>query len=160
MTESERFWAKVLKQPDGCWEWVGARTDRGYGVFQISQPRKSVRAHRWAYAEYHGIDIRDLLAEVVRHHCDNPCCVNPAHLAEGTHEDNARDRDSRGRTGRHGRYKLTEEQVEEIRTAPGSQRAVAARFGVTQSWVSRLRSVIVDDGRVDAATDEVEHPAD
>ena len=35
----------------------------------------------------------------VLHHCDNPPCVNPDHIYVGTPQDNANDRDRRGRNG-------------------------------------------------------------
>lgn len=74
----------------------------------------------------------------VLHHCDNPPCVNPAHLYVGTHKQNARDRKLRNRQVQGTRIntnKLTEAQVYEIRSAldaGDTQAAVGARYGITQ----------------------------
>lgn len=93
-TDAERFWAKVDKT-DGCWNWT-ACTSHGYGQFKLSKAEKTVRAHRFSYFLHYGeFDPKWR----VLHSCDNPPCVNPAHLRLGTDADNARDRDDRGRNG-------------------------------------------------------------
>jgi hypothetical protein len=80
----------------------------------------------------------------VLHRCDNPPCVNPAHLYVGTHRQNARDRSLRNRGVRGRRVntnKLTEAQVLEIRAlcdAGERQAHVARRFGITQTMVSHI----------------------
>jgi hypothetical protein len=75
---------------------------------------------------------------VVRHTCDNPPCVNPAHLVIGAQLDNVRDMVERGR--RRGRS-LTADQVAEVRrraAAGESYRDLAASAGVDASTVGRI----------------------
>ncbi|QIN93650.1 HNH endonuclease [Gordonia phage DumpsterDude] len=146
---AERFWAKVDK--DGpvirpelgkCWVWTGATKDGGYGVIRPSGQRSGppAKAHRVS-AEFAGMDVA---GRFVLHACDNPPCVNPAHLRPGAPIDNVEDMVSRGRQGRgetSGTNKLTGDQVSEIRelVAAGMlHREVAERFGVARSNVTRI----------------------
>lgn len=92
---AERFWSKVDTSAGlfGCWPWAAGRNDKGYGMFRVEG--RDRRAHRIAWTLTNG-PIPDGL--LVLHECDNPPCVNPAHLHLGTDADNARERDERGRT--------------------------------------------------------------
>ena len=86
-----RFWSKVKKTQD-CWIWTASRTDRGYGSFGLDG--KVRRAHRVAYELAVG-PIPDGMS--ILHACDNPPCVNPAHLRVGTQVQNMADELVRGR---------------------------------------------------------------
>ena len=97
MTPDERFWSKVAKTDDGCWLWTAGGTKAGYGLFHPSTVK--VYAHRYSYVLANGPIPEGM---VVRHDCDTPRCVNPAHLRLGTNADNVRDRVQRGRTTRKG----------------------------------------------------------
>ncbi len=86
----ERFWPKVDKRgADECWEWTASRRGRGYGSFGVPDVGV-VDAHRMSYALAHDMDVTNM-PFVVRHTCDNPPCVNPAHLLAGTMQDNMDD---------------------------------------------------------------------
>jgi hypothetical protein len=90
----ERFWSKVDKSGGGntCWAWLAATTRGGYGNFSIDgKPR---RAHRVVWEIVNG-KIPDGLDCL--HTCDNPPCVNPAHLFLGTKNDNMADMRAKGR---------------------------------------------------------------
>lgn len=94
---ASRFWIKVDRSggPDTCWIWTGAQRQAfGYGMFSIG--RKSISTHRYSWLLHNGA-IPDGLQ--VLHHCDNPRCVNPAHLFLGTQKDNVRDARDKGRLG-------------------------------------------------------------
>lgn len=92
---TSRFWSKVVRDPSGCWLWIGAiATDTGYGIFYAGDDVR-MGAHVFAFELANpGADRTGL---VVRHTCDTPNCVNPQHLKLGTHADNMKDMDDRGR---------------------------------------------------------------
>ena len=79
----------------GCWLWVGKRKEsRGwYGIINVH--KIPIYAHRVAWILFNGpIPAR----HEVMHTCDNPPCVNPAHLKLGTHFDNMKDMQTKGRS--------------------------------------------------------------
>jgi len=138
-TMEERFWEKVDKRgPEECWPWTAASQPEGYGNFWDGESH--VGAHRVSFKLEHG----DPDGEVVRHTCDNPSCVNPRHLLTGDHQDNARDREERNprdRSGENaGRSKLTEEDVQEIKSRLGedTQEELAEEFEVSRSAISHI----------------------
>lgn len=102
---------KILSytQPNGeCLEWTRCFNTDGYPRMGI-KGNSNIKVHRLVFELTHGMDISGL---VIRHRCDNPKCINPAHLVDGTNADNMRDRDERER---HGKAKLSHQEVKEIR---------------------------------------------
>lgn len=132
-----RFFAKVVETESGCHEWTGCLMPNGYGQFH--KDGKTAYAHRVAYELANG----DLNGAHVLHSCDNRKCVNPAHLFAGDLTANMQDMVAKGRQAhgtRNGHAKLTEDQVCKIRSFLGTNREIAAQFGVTPSLVSLIRS--------------------
>jgi hypothetical protein len=135
---AERIAEKAKPVESGCHEWQGCLLPNGYG--QVHLKGKTVLAHRAAYEVANG-PIPDGL--FVLHSCDNRKCVNPDHLSVGTRDDNAADMVSKLRQAhgtKNGHAKLTSEQVRDIRAAIGSCKEIGARYSVTYSTVSMIRS--------------------
>ncbi len=146
-----RFWAKVDRGgpihpvlKTRCWVWTANKDKHGYGQFKTGD--RPHAAHRWSWQTHRGPVPLGLC---VLHHCDNPACVNPAHLFLGTHSDNATDREAKGRGGvklmrrgeQNGWAKLTEEMVREARRRHVKRdrqngcHAIAREFGVSPNTV-------------------------
>lgn len=136
----ERFDFHAIDSNDqGCRIWTGERdTKMGYGRLYVTEVpgRRRVYAHRWAYEHFVG-PIPDGM--LVLHACDNPPCVNPHHLFLGTQADNMHDCAEKGR--KNYRRKVTPELAEQIRSTHrqvGSQRKVAAEFGLSKTTVAEV----------------------
>lgn len=136
------FEAKVLKT-DSCWLWLGTVTRR-WGRPMFKTCGKLVQAHRYAYRLYVG-EIPSGMN--ILHSCDNPMCVNPAHLRPGTTQENVKDRVARGRSATgaaNHNTKLTPDQVQIIRSYDyskrGSAAALARSLGVSHTALNYVRT--------------------
>jgi hypothetical protein len=89
------FWQNVDSSAgiDKCWPWKG-RTTKKYG--RIDFKGAAWPASRLAYIIANGRIVGGNKMYVC-HSCDNPPCVNPAHLWLGTAKDNVRDMVAKGR---------------------------------------------------------------
>lgn len=126
-----------------CILWKGPKRKDGYGRVTVDGRREY--AHRVAYCKVRGIPLLAIKGVVIRHTCDNPPCVNGAHLVDGRQADNVQDAVERGRNAaceKHGRAKLSDDQVREIRQTFTGERgqvvALAKRFKVSHSMVSLI----------------------
>ena len=155
------FWSKVDKaggpihpEHGRCWTWNAGRFSApdNYGGFAIR--RRVHKAHRVAFTIANG-RIADGLC--VLHRCDNPPCVRPDHLFLGTNRDNTADMVSKGRKApsggaiapdrqprgmRHGRARLTDDDVRAMRARLDAGESVAAirqSFGICESLVYKIR---------------------
>ena len=142
-----RFWRKVDKRgPDECWPWTASTVGGGYG--QIGRGGRgggNEIAHRLSWMIANGPIPEGLY---ILHSCDNPICVNPAHLSPGTQKRNLDDMAAKGRANRIGARgergglaKLTWPKVEKIRSKykEGARQVdLAKEFGVSQATISEI----------------------
>lgn len=146
-----RFWGnvKIGKTDNSCHEWLAHRNSKGYGRLNVAG--KNIMAHRFAWILKYG-EIPD--DKIICHRCDNPSCVNWRHLWIGTHADNIRDRDSKGRHKPHSRVqyqemqklcakkkrKLSEIDVRNIRSCDTDGVTLAKQYELTKSMISLIRT--------------------
>jgi hypothetical protein len=138
---------RVKPAANGCWLWTG-NSVRGYG--RVDYGGKKLILHRLIF----GLCVGPVRGRIeVCHNCpggDNPACVNPAHLFLGTHVENMRDSEQKGRNSHPGQQgeeksqaKLTDEAVRDIRRRAangpwGIKKQLAQEYGVSQACISEV----------------------
>lgn len=155
---TEQFFAKVnpngptpAHRPDlgPCHVWLGYRMPEPWSYGRLGFQGRYVLAHRLAFYLAHGRWPEPNAC----HHCDNPSCVNPAHLFEGSHQDNVDDRETKGRNKppprgeKHHSARLTENDVRAIRAVDaadtsgrlyGRRAKLARRYGVAPETIASI----------------------
>lgn len=119
-----------------CWIWNASCTRVGYP--QMRWDGTMVAVHRLSYLIWNGPIEQGL---VVRHTCDVPACINPAHLTLGTRRDNGIDWTQRN--DQAGQKKLSNADVITIRrlAAAGARTVdLAGQFGVGETYISSIRN--------------------
>lgn len=128
-----------LPSPTGCRLWVGYTNRQGYGRFWFEG--RFHQAHAMTATAFYG-PIPDGM--VTCHRCDNPPCVNPAHLFFGTYGDNARDTVAKGRHAYqrdidlHYR-KLSKPMVIAIKSSDLPNGELAKRYGVSPGTICDIQ---------------------
>ncbi len=141
----DRFWSRVSKSStaNGCWEWTGATHPiSGYGrvsIRMIAPSKKDAEyTHRVSYYLSRGRWPKK--GTHIAHQCDNPCCVRPSHLYEGTPRENHYD--AVVRNGKEAwRRKLSNEDIKDIIDRYQSTDDVielSKEYGVSTSYIYML----------------------
>ncbi len=154
LTMEKRLWLKVDKNGPlhpvlgtRCWVWTGATHDGGYGFIYPGGGARRRTTHRFSLELATGKVLPKSVC--VCHRCDNPPCVNPDHLFEGSASINAKDMWEKGRGKPHAfsrgaahfKAKLTENCIAPIivtRRAGISGVILARWFGVSRSTISNI----------------------
>lgn len=133
--------ARYLEDPvTKCWNWTAGCNPGGYGVicqYTGNRTQKTSLAHRVSYTLHHGCTPKAVL-----HRCNNPKCVNPAHLYAGTAKDNYADQrraDTNIRGDRCHLTKLSTAAVQHIRASTLPRATLATQFNVTYSTIWRIQ---------------------
>lgn len=149
----KRFWCKVNKsgptlRPElgPCWLWTGATmTTSGYGRFRMYSVCLDGPCVRYAHCVAFFLEHGRWPKPFGLHKCDNPSCVRPAHIFEGTAADNAMDCSSKGIVllgSRRPNAKLTETQVQRIlvlrATGKWTLKRLADKYGVCFQAISSI----------------------
>lgn len=131
------------KKEGDCLVWTGDRVSGkwAYGVitFGNGKNRTRIRAHRWVYEQLVG-PIPE--GKILMHTCDNPPCVNIAHLRIGTIAENNADTSNKRRHHyglEHWNGRLSDSDVEAIKASREVQGVLAKRYGVTQSHICHIK---------------------
>jgi hypothetical protein len=131
---------KAIAEVHSCWVWTGRRDRSGYGQMRVKG--REYRAHRISFLIFNpGADMH---GQMVLHSCDNPRCVNPAHLSLGDGKENSRQCVERNRQAKGSRVpssKLDESEALEIRALveAGMRSADVMRaYGITRNAIDCL----------------------
>jgi len=118
-----------------CLVFTGTHDANGYGKVSIPGSSKLMLAHRVVMEHHHGPSKM-----LVLHSCDNPPCVRVEHLHYGTQQENIMEAVERNRMAAYLAPRITDEQVAAIRASTERQVDIAKAYGVSQSYVSQIRS--------------------
>ena len=141
----ERFLLKVDFDFSGkteCWLWNAGTSGNGYGSFDLNYKKK--KAHRVSYEHFTGPISEGLN---INHTCDNPPCVNPKHLWQGTQKEGMEDMLTKGRGAdrkgeKNNKAKLNDEKVSEIRAKYIPYKYIAKmlskEYGVCQDLIKKI----------------------
>lgn len=162
--EKEYFFSivdSIIPNESGCMIWPYGKTPRGYPKVKLGKTG-SDRGNRHVLERKLGRKI--LQGMNACHSCDNPSCVNPDHIWEGTTLDNVRDKHSKGRargvaagknhflygnghliSGENNpRVKLTDLQVKEIRKLLAeknmSHKKISEIYGVSKTAITNINT--------------------
>jgi hypothetical protein len=147
LTTEARFWQYVEKKsPDECWNWLNYKNPKGYGYWRLDA-RKVIHVTHYALITS-GKERPAHPYGCALHSCDNPSCVNPAHLRWGSKTENNKERDEKGRHWTH-RGQAHPHAVQNtvanrafkkmICEWPASQRELASRLTISQQTISEIR---------------------
>lgn len=137
LTENQlgAIFARVSRcdKPDECWLYEGVIHPEGYAMFS------GTRVHRLLLENQLGRALGEGM--LACHKCiKHRHCVNPAHLYEGTRQNNGADlrRDGTAYRG-GGRRKLTPEQRWEVAQSPLGSYKLAAKYGMDASTIRHIK---------------------
>lgn len=124
-----------------CVLWPYAKNAQGYG--QMSVRNRTVHVTHYVLDQLG--KKRPSQRHVVAHSCDEPSCVNPAHLAWVLQRENVQQCHERKRNAdvfgvRNPMSSLSEEAVRSIRNSRDKGIVLAERFGVSPATISRIRN--------------------
>jgi len=129
--------SRVNKQDNGCWHWTGAVDRHGYGKVYMGVGKETL-AHRAIYCSL----VKPIEpGKYLLHKCDNPICVNPEHMFEGTQADNLKDAQAKGR--RLGQIpkktpKAILDKIQEEKLNGKTQRQIAKQLDMSESYISQI----------------------
>lgn len=139
-TPQERFWNRVaIGKPDECWNWQAGTNTFGYGVIRLNG--RHIKTHRAAWFFTYGV----MPTLYILHSCDNPTCVNPNHLREGTYQDNSDDKRLRGRSALGEQVRRGHLVTDDIRSIRNeyqprtvTQASLAQKYGVCRRTIADI----------------------
>jgi hypothetical protein len=77
----QRLYDMTFQQDDtGCWIWHGQVSNSGYGRVMEVQDDRSTKMVSAQTASYHAFIGPVPEGHLVKQHCGNRLCINPAHL--------------------------------------------------------------------------------
>jgi hypothetical protein len=139
LTEEDKIRLFTQTKKEGeCWVWQGNR-DQGYGRIMFRGQRYLVHRAAWILA-FGPIPP----GMCVCHACDNPPCINPAHLWLGPHAENIADCKRKGRNSRGERQRLAKltaddvRQIRHLREKGLEQQEIAGLFNCHNATISRI----------------------